>query len=114
MSFPDITRVVNDVQRSNLKHKCIVESAVIDYYKVLGKAEAIKEATGKTEIKLKEADEANKKDTSLPIEGQKPLSRMSKNELFAKCAALNVADKIFDGITNPQLMALVKEATEKK
>lgn len=172
MGFPDLTRIVNDVQRSNLKYKDICESAVIDYYKKLGQAQVLKEATGKPEEIIDEAEQAAASDEAnaeapesteadaedmgeyVPDDAEeitdneaealeadvtseealvadeavdgteesaeeakveeapasKPLSKLNKNELLAKCSELGVADKVEKSMTNAQLVELIKSA----
>lgn len=124
MSFPDVTRVINDVQRSNLKHKGIVECAVVDYYKKLGKAEALREATGKPEPIIEEAEKANEVEVTPAVEAgtgeivegtrEKHLSRMNKNELLARCAAFGLVDQVDEKMTNAQLIVLINERDANK
>lgn len=46
MNIPRLHVIMNDIQRSNARFKDICELAIIDYYKKLEKAQALKGATG--------------------------------------------------------------------
>ncbi len=90
MSLPVESRIIGDVRRGVVKKEDtnFVISALIEYYKVLRAVGTLKAAKKPTEPKAK------------------PLSRMNKTELLAKCSEMGCV--IPDEPTNDDLIKIIK------
>lgn len=97
--YPDQTAVINDIQRSEplkrAKTVAFVCAAVQAYYKRLNEIGAIRNP--------KSAEETN---TTEAPKSEKPLNKMNKDELLAKCTELGIEAN--EEITNAELIELIE------